>query len=72
LNLTQQQLDEELEHQNQMLRHQELLLQKKNELRLLEERISTNKQIIEHQQQQLLQQLLNHLNKKINKKWQIQ
>ena len=35
-----------------MLRHQELLLQKKNELRLLEERISTNQQIIEQQQQQ--------------------
>jgi hypothetical protein len=55
LNLIQQQLDEVLEHQNQMLRHQELLLQKKNDLRLLEERISTNQQIIEQQQQQQLQ-----------------
>ena len=56
MNLTQQQLDEVLEHQNQMLRHQELLLQKKNELRLLEECISTNQQIIEQQQQQQQQQ----------------
>ena len=39
-----------------MLRHQELLLLKKNELRLLEERISTNQQIIEQQQQQQQQQ----------------
>ena len=48
-----------------MLRHQELLAQKKNELRLLEESISTNKQIIEQQQLQL-QQINHHY--KSNKK----